>query len=435
MSIPPAFGPQPPQGPYPPSPPPQQPHQQGAFGPPSHPQAPQNPFGVPGVPGYRPWAQEYSPYSTSAPFNDLAIASFVMGVLCCLPGVGLVLGLISLRRMRERGERGRGLAISGALLSGAGLLLGMLMLVTGSESYVWKGLDGSHGGPPAVPVKGECFDQPGGRLSGGTEGVDRVPCSGAHDGEVFGDFDLKGGASYPGDRAVAAAADKHCYGLQDAYAMDRWAVPDGVGIYYLTPDEDSWLDGERTVTCVFGRAKEGADLTGSLREDATVLDHDQIAYLKAAHVFNAAMDAAPDTEYVDDDLPGHKAWAGRMSAAIGEQARMLRGRTWPAGARAPVASLAGALDGARVEWAKAAKADGAEAFYRHYEAGMRLLDVRRSVPVRKALSLRTTPPLVVKGGGSGGSGDGGGDGGPGGHGDGGDGRGGGDGSDGAGMQV
>ncbi|WP_330459601.1 DUF4190 domain-containing protein [Streptomyces sp. NBC_00820] len=437
MSIPPPFGPQPPQGPYQP-PQPAQPHQQGAYGPPSYPQYPQypqnpqNPYGTPGVPGvpgapgYQPWGQGYSPYNRPAPVSGLAIASLVTGVLCCLPGVGLVLGLIALRRLRERGERGRGMAIGGSVLSGIGLVLGMVLVVTGSDTYIWNGFqEGARAGAGYAPARGECFDEPGGRLTGDTDGVDKVPCSGAHDGEVFATFDLKDG-SYPGDDSLAAAADKRCYGLQYTYAMDSWAVPDDVDVYYLTPTGDSWSAGDREVTCVFGNTTEGKDLTGSLRNDASALDPDQVAYLKAAHVFNAAMDTAPDAEYVEDDLPGHKAWAGRVSAALAEQARMLRGHPWPADARAPVAALAAGLDDARAEWAKAAEADDADGFYRHYDAGMRLLDARRSVPPRKALGLETTPPAVDEGG-NGDDGDGGG----------GDNRGdnGGDGSGSTGMQV
>ncbi|MEU9988435.1 DUF4190 domain-containing protein [Streptomyces sp. NPDC048045] len=357
--------------------------------PPGHPQGGQNPYGPP---AYQPWAQGYSPYNRPAPVNGLAIASLVLGVLCCVPGGGLVLGLVALRRIRRRGERGTGLAVGGSVLSGIGLALWALLLATGGVSDFWQGVkEGAHDGASVSPAKGECFDTPGGSLSGTTYGIDKVPCSGEHDGEVFASFRLGGGA-YPGHGPVTAAAGERCYGLRDDYAMDGWAVPEDVDVYYLTPTEGSWAAGDREVTCVFGSVSEGGNLTGSLRNDETVLDADQVAYLKAAHVLNAALESAPDGQDVEDDLPGHKAWAGRVSAALAEQARMLRGRQWPAGVRGPVAVLEADLDRARAPWAKAAKAKGADDFYLSYGAGLRLLDPKQAVPVRKALGLETTPP-------------------------------------------
>ncbi|MEU1459447.1 DUF4190 domain-containing protein [Streptomyces sp. NPDC005727] len=379
MSIPPPPGPQQPHGPYQP---PQPPYPQGPYGPPLHPQGP----------AYQPWAQGYSPFNRPAPVNGLAITSLVFGVLCCLPGVGLVLGLIALRQIRRRGERGTGLAVGGSVLSGIGLALWALLLATGGAAGFWEGVqEGARDGANSSLVKGECFDAPGGLLSGGTGVVTGVPCSGAHDGEVFASFRLRDGG-YPGDDSVTGTADERCYGLRDTYAMDAWAVPDDVDVYYLTPTERSWSAGDREVTCVFGNVTEGADLTGSLRNDATVLDADQVAYLKAAHILNAAVESAPDEKYVEDDLPGHKAWAGRISTALDGQARSLRGHEWPAGARKPVTALAADLDRARAEWAKAAEAADADAFYRHYDTGLRLLDPKAGVPVRRALALETTPP-------------------------------------------
>ncbi|MFG3013364.1 DUF4190 domain-containing protein [Streptomyces cinerochromogenes] len=379
MSIPPPSGPHQPEGPFP------HPASQsyGPYGPPPYPQPA----------GYQPWAQGYSPYNHPAPVNGLAIASLVLGVLCFLPGVGLALGLVALRQIRRRGERGTGLAVGGAVLSGVGLALWALLIATGGAAEMWHGFkEGARGGTTISLAEGECFDAPDGALTGDTYDVDKVPCAGAHDGEVFASFRLPGGA-YPGDDAVADTAEERCWSLQDGYAMDGWAVPQDVDVYYLSPTEESWSAGDREVTCVFGNTDESEDLTGSLRNDETVLDAHQVAYLKAAHVLNAALETAPDEEYVEDDLPGHKAWAGRVATALGEQAGILRGHHWPAGARKPVAALAADLDWARAEWAKAAKAEDADAFYEHYDTGFDLIEPKRAVAARTALGLATTVPL------------------------------------------
>ncbi|MEU5596349.1 DUF4190 domain-containing protein [Streptomyces sp. NPDC020298] len=379
MSIPPPPGSHQPDGQYPPpSPyPPYSPYPQGPYG----------------GPPYQPWTQGYSPYNRPAAVNGLAIAALVLGILCFLPGVGLVLGLVALAQIRKRGERGKGMAIAGSVLSGIGLALWTVALVTGGAAEFWKGFrEGARDGASISLKKGECFNAPGGSLEGVTYDVDEVPCDREHDGEVFASFQIGGGGSYPGDSSVTDRADDRCYGLQDGYAMDGWAVPGNVDVYYLTPTRDSWALGDREVTCVFGNTDEGAGLTGSLRNDETMLDADQVAYLKAAHVLNAAMDTAPDAEYVEDDLPGHKAWARRVAAALEKQAGMLRGHDWPAAAEKPVTGLAGDLDKARAEWAKAAKAADADGFYAHYDSGFKLIDPDRTVTARKALGLTTTPP-------------------------------------------
>jgi hypothetical protein len=389
VDIPPPSGPQQPQGgQYPP------PGPQGA-----HPgQGPgQEPYGQgPGPYGYQPWGQGYFPYNHPAPVNGLAITALVLGILCFLPLVGLILGVVALAQIKKKGERGKGMAIAGMILSGIGAAFLVFALVTGGAAEFWEGVkegareSGENGGTFSVD-KGECFNTPGGSLEGMAYDVDKVSCEGEHDGEVFANFEMPGGG-YPGDDAVTRAADDKCYTLQYAYAMDSWAVPDNVDIYYFTPTRESWRLGDREVSCLFGNRDEKGSLTGSLRVDETTLDADQVVYLKAARVLNEAMDSAPEEEYVEDDLPGHKQWATRVSDALTEQAGMLRGHDWPADARKPVAALVKDIEAAQKEWAKAAGASDADVFYEHYDKGAELIDSKKTVTARKALGLATEPP-------------------------------------------
>jgi hypothetical protein len=403
VSIPPPPGPHQPQGPY-------QPPQSGL---PQYPQYPQAPYGQqPPYPSpYQPWGQGYSPYAVPAPVNGLAIASLVLGLLCCLPGVGLVLGLIALSQIRKRGERGRAMAVTGSVFSGIGLALWVLVLATGGAADFWEGVkEGANDTSSLSLSTGDCFNTPDGALTGDrVTGVTVVDCRKAHDGEVFATYDLKG-STYPGDNRVGDSADQRCYALEDGYAMDGWAIPDDVDVYYFTPSEDSWKYGDREVACVFGNKTEGKTLSGSLRNDESVLDGDQLIYLKAARVLNNALDTVPEAEYVEDDLPGYRAWAGRVTRAITEQTGTLRAHTWDtADVKRPVDDLVADLDKARAEWAKAAKATDADTYYAHYDKGSKLLDPKRSVTARKALGLATTPPSHDGGGsgsGSGGSGSG-----------------------------
>ncbi|MFG3195084.1 septum formation family protein [Streptomyces sp. NPDC048208] len=332
----------------------------------------------------------YTPYGTLAPTNPYAIASLVTGILCCLPGVGLLLGLVALRQIRGRGQRGRAAAVVGSALSGAGLGLAVLLLTTGAPTSAWRSVkDGVREGVRVPLAKGDCFDAIG-DLQGAVKGVVPVPCAGAHKAEVFATFDIEGGP-YPGEAAVIDAAER-CTGLPDTYAMDGWAVPHDVDVFYLAPSKGTWTFGDRTVTCVLGSVTEGGTLTGSLRADESVFDADQVAYLKAAHALDAAMDTAPEAAYAEDDLPGHKAWARRVSTALAECSRTLRAHPWPVTVAAPMADFTGRLDKARALWAEAARATDADAFYVPYDAGATLIEPRTAVAVREALRLATTPP-------------------------------------------
>ncbi|GAA2649881.1 DUF4190 domain-containing protein [Streptomyces vastus] len=387
MDIPPPPGPQqPPGGQYPPP---------GPYGAqPGYGQAP-------GPYGYQPWGQGHPPYTPplpppAPPVNGFAIAALVLGILCFLPLIGLILGFIALAQIRKKGERGKGMAIAGVILSGLGTAFLVFAFASGGAAEFWERFkEGAREGATFSVDKGECFDTPEGSLEGVAYDVDKVPCADKHDGEVFANFQTDGG-SYPGDAAITEAADEKCYTLQAAYAMDSWAVPDNVDIYYFTPTSQSWDLGDREISCFFGNKDPSAGLTGSLRNDETTLDADQIAYLKADQIHNEAMEAAPAEEYVEDDLPGHKQWATRVSGALTEQIGMLRSRDWGAEAQGPVTALVKDLDTAQKEWHQAGKATDADAFYEHYEKGANLTDPKRTITARKALGLATNLPTYYE---------------------------------------
>ncbi|WP_329335137.1 DUF4190 domain-containing protein [Streptomyces sp. NBC_00663] len=377
MSIPPPPGPHQPQGPYPPG-----------------------PFTPPG-----PWGYGYGGYAQPVPVNGVAIAALVLGILCFLPAVGLVLGLIALAQIKRKGERGKGMAIAGAVLSTVGLVLWTVSLSTGVASDVVDGLkDAARGeGTAYALAKGDCFDSGTGSLQGDAYDVDEVPCSRAHHGEVFAVVTLPSG-SFPGDDEVTDLADDKCYALQEDYAMDAWAVPENVDVYYLVPSEDSWTFGDREITCVFGDVDEKKSLTGSLRNDATTLDADQIAFLKSANALDRVLYEEP-LDYAEDDLPANREWAADVDKVLGEQAEALRGHSWTGADDKAVADLASDMEDARKEWAKAAAAKDVDSYYVHYDAGYEFIDGDSTVTARKALGLATTVPSYdedTEGGGGGG---------------------------------
>ncbi|MFE7841006.1 DUF4190 domain-containing protein [Streptomyces sp. NPDC057474] len=383
MATPPPFGPQPPHGGGP-FPPPGQPP--AVAGQPYPHQAPPQSWG-------QDWGQPYPALRPPPPVNGFAIAALVLGVLCFLPGVGLLLGIVALVQIRKKGERGKGMAVAGIVLSTIGALLMTLAFTTGGARDAWDGFrDAASGAGGTFSVaRGECFDSRSGSLEGYAYDVDVVPCDREHDAEVFANFSMPEGA-YPGDGAVTDAADDQCYARSEMYAMDTWALPADVDVYYFTPTPQSWRYGDRVITCMFGNVDPEGSLTGSLRQDETTLDGDQFAFLEADAILNAAFDGVPDTEYVEDDLTGHKVWASQVVQALDQQTYALRGHDWEPSAAQAVTDYADALDQAREEWEAANKASDAEDFTDHWDKAHRLTDGSKAVTAREALGLATESP-------------------------------------------
>ncbi len=84
--------------------------------------------------GYQPggyWPQQQAGYA-AAKTNALAIVSLVLGIVWFFwigSLVGLILGLIALRQIRERDEGGRGIAIAGIVLGAVGVAILALLII------------------------------------------------------------------------------------------------------------------------------------------------------------------------------------------------------------------------------------------------------------------------------------------------------------------
>ncbi|MFF0592788.1 DUF4190 domain-containing protein [Streptomyces antibioticus] len=409
MSIPPPPGPQQPQDPYAAPTPPQGPYPQAPYGPQpygSQPYGPQGPGPYPpspyGGPPYATWGQGYSPFTRPSPVNGVAIAALVLGVLCFLPAVGLILGIVALVQIRRRGERGKGMAVTGAVLSSVGLALWALMLATSAGTDFWEGFEEGVAESSFSLDRGDCFDVPGPGFDEDVYDVDEVPCAGEHEGEVFAVVPVTG-RDFPGDDRVTALAEDKCWTLRSAYAMDTWALGEDVDVYYLVPTADSWDWGDHEVTCVFASVDESGTLTGSLRADASTLNADQVAFLDAMNAVDAVLDREPQ-DYPEDDLAVNKDWAADVRDAFGEQAAALRAHTWPGTTAKSVEALAAEMEDIGEDWGKAATARDVDRFYTYYDRGYESVDGKTTVTARKALGLATTPPVYDEGSGGEGSG-------------------------------
>ncbi|MEW1926725.1 DUF4190 domain-containing protein [Streptomyces sp. NPDC088360] len=377
---------------------PQQPYGQAPYGPPAQPPYP----GGPQVP-YQRWPGAYSPYARP-PVNGFAIASLVLGILCCIPAVGLVLGLVALSQIAKKGERGRGMAIAGSILSALGIVLLVLAVVTGGARDFMDGFRDAareSRNSSGFPIgKGECFNVPGSDLEGAKYAfeIDEAPCSDRHDGEVIAQFRVNH-ETFPGEDALTSLAARKCVDLDASYVLDSWVDIGDAELTYFMPDRETWSQGDRHITCLYGVVERERTLKGTVRRDATNLDADQLAYLKADKALYDAYGTEPDTERFADDLPGHKEWAGRVEKGLAEQARLLRAHDWPAKADADVAALVDAIEQNRKQWKKASTAKDADAFDAYYVPAQRHISGEREAAARKPLGLATTSPRDVPGGG------------------------------------
>ncbi|WP_175439275.1 DUF4190 domain-containing protein [Streptomyces vilmorinianum] len=376
---------QPPQDPQPPqqgwpAPEPSNPYGApvgGALGP----YAPYGPYGPGAVPG---------PYGTPPPgTNGLAIASLVSGVVCCLPPLGLIFGLIALPQIKKKNQTGKGLAIAGIVLSSISCLLLVLGLVTGGFGEAWKGfkegMDEASRADSAFSLRtGQCYNVDG-DVEAYTSDVEVVDCAQPHEGEVTGGFSLKGFTKWPGDKAIDDLATGRCETIGAAYAMDTWAFPDDVYDFYYYPSRASWRAGDRTVTCSF--IVDGGDpLKGSLRSDATTLDAHQFHFLRSVNPIDTALTIEPE-EDADVDLAVNTAWAREVHTAVVRAARDLKTHQWPGASATQVAGLVKELEASAGAWDKLALAADEDAFWERYDTAYDSLPSPLGGDARTALGL------------------------------------------------
>ncbi|MFJ7956583.1 DUF4190 domain-containing protein [Streptomyces sp. NPDC096319] len=348
---------------------------------------PYAPYGPPGMPGTTPYGQP--PRRTT---NGLAIGSLVSGIVCCLPPLGLILGLVALRQIRRKDQSGRGLAIAGTVLSALSCLLLVLGLATGGFSSAWsefeKGVEEASRSQSAYDLReGQCFTD-GSQGEEYATDIEVVDCARPHDGEVSGGFELTGIAKWPGDTAIEGIAEQRCEEANLAYAMDTWAIPRDVGTSYYQPSRESWRLGDRMVTCVLAGDKP---FSGSVRSDASRLTADQEHFLRSVNPIETVGRQEPE-EDPDEDLEVNRRWAGELMAAIDGARAGVREHDWPGTSEAPVAALGKELDTASKRWGALAHAADADAYWAAYDAAWEALPEDLGAEARAALGLTGTPP-------------------------------------------
>ncbi|MEV7771669.1 DUF4190 domain-containing protein [Kitasatospora sp. NPDC086791] len=334
-----------------------------------------------------------------APTNGFAVAALVTGLILMAP-LALVFGIVALVQINRTRDRGFGMAVTGVVLGAIGTLLLPLLLVVGVFTAAHDGRFAQVPKAPAGSVRwsalkaGDCYSSPaGGSVTDGSGDetvywVRRVACADAHHGEVAGTAKIPAGnGPYPGESEVRESAARLCRKVLDDYALDQWAVPDGMDDVYLYPTASNWAAGERYVTCAF-EDREDAH-RGTVHTDRNSLTAPQLVYLDAVRAFDDVY-LDPPKKGASDAGADDRDWARRMAAASRAEAAALGAPTanWPADVQPKIAKLVEAQSQAAAAWDAAASGDDPAGGIRRARA-LVAKTAPVTVDVRRALGLST----------------------------------------------
>jgi hypothetical protein len=193
--------------------------------------------------------------------NGLAIATLVTGIIAFVP-VAVVLGIISLRQIKRRGDRGRGMAIAGMSIAAGWVVVvgvGVAFFVTNLVGRDASGRIDKAGYLNEIDLyPGDCLNDPK---------EDRfmlraVPCDEPHNSQVFARFELKGDG-YPGGDSVRRRATAGCAHRLVVYAPREFEdlVDD---VTYFSPDRVDWAIGDHDVTCFANLGSQQTDQLDSV---------------------------------------------------------------------------------------------------------------------------------------------------------------------------
>jgi hypothetical protein len=198
--------------------------------------------------------------------NGLAIAALVCGIVGLFPVAAVfavVLGIVALNQLRERVQRGRGMAIAGIVL-GTLALVGwvILFVVAVATSEPERNASGQVTAASTVAIDtlraGDCFDGVPKKAVDYVDDVTVKPCAGPHEGQVGAIVTLPAG-DFPGDKKSADLAGRTC-GDKLEPLMREEAFGD-LDLLYVYPDSAFAWKMDRSAICILA-ARTGTT-TGS----------------------------------------------------------------------------------------------------------------------------------------------------------------------------
>ncbi|NUS11534.1 MAG: DUF4190 domain-containing protein [Streptomyces sp.] len=256
-----------PQNPYAAPGQPQNPYAASGYGYP----AGQPAYGYPGPGMPPPYPGQAGWYAAERNTNGMSIAALVTGLIPCTLFLSTIFGLVGLKQVKQRGERGRGMAVSGVVLGIVWTLATALLITLGAMGLL------DDGNTAVTDLKaGQCFNTVGEKLSDfgsadkdkrRTTSVDVVDCADDHDAEAFDVYQIQAGRDdpYPGVASVSADAQTNCLKFARTY-LDGKKPASGIGLFFYIPPADNWAHNQRSVICFFG--SPGGKVTGTVKDGA-----------------------------------------------------------------------------------------------------------------------------------------------------------------------
>jgi hypothetical protein len=237
------------------------------YGPPQPQYGPPPQYGQPGQYGQDPYGRDAYQDEYGEPekrgLNGFAIASLIFGI-CGGWFLGLIFGIIALSQIRKRGQRGRGIAIAGVVLSSLWMVVLAVALVYAITTGANRNVNGqitTGGNVSLAELKvGDCVN--GVKEDQQVTGLPAVPCGQPHEAEVFAVEELPR-ADFPGQQEVDLRAQERC---QAAFTEYVKGVPnitsETYDQFYYAPNAQTWARGDRVVICL---AVSHGTKTGSIR--------------------------------------------------------------------------------------------------------------------------------------------------------------------------
>ena len=201
----------------------------------------------------------------------MAVAAAATGALPLLPPLGIVLGAISMGRLKRSRRRGLRLAEAGFV----GGILWSVVLVGAVALVLWRqnglaavrGEDGQvirAGRVTTADVRaGDCLVLPGPATASGWMQVSS--CGVGHTGEVY-DVRALANGPYPGAEGLRAAATAECaVAWHDGFpaAVRNAATAEAGAMAVLVPTEAGWNAGDRGISCVLATASRTGTITAT----------------------------------------------------------------------------------------------------------------------------------------------------------------------------
>lgn len=363
---------------------------------PAYGQTPPNPYGYPPY-GYPPYGYGYP--QPPAGTNGLAIAALVLGIcgfLLATPIIGLIFGIVSLSAVKKSGQKGKGLAISGIVLSSAWIAIFATFITIGVVTRpdpVRRDANGTVVGPGTVSVFAlhpkDCFTLPHGVIgSTGTKTstLKVVPCSTAHDSESIGSFTVAE-SSLPAADDLHTESTKQCVQRLNASIPDPASLPTGSRMEYLYPDQRAWDNGQRHVMCFV--QFPAATMTQSVCRDPSSYTTDQMLFLDAYDPVSEAVGALSETPK-SADISVLQQRAADIVHAVQDEEAGLKAQRWPAEVQPAVDALIANHDAAARIWSQVEGSSDSATFFDGARRAYAAFSVTDLVAVRDALGLTTT---------------------------------------------